>query len=173
MRAYFWGNMYLSSIQQGIQAAHCVSDMFVRYSNDQLSEQYDYLLDWADEHKTMILLNGGFSENLSNLKEFFEDEKNPYPFMWFNEEEAALNGAMTCVGIILPEKIYKTAALVRADSSLLEDIWEEGELELTNHPDTQSIVKYDWLCGTSPFKWTYNSWEVKLIEEMNKYSLAN
>ena len=36
MRAYFFGNMYLSSIQQGIQAAHCLGEMFLKYDADKV-----------------------------------------------------------------------------------------------------------------------------------------
>ena len=31
MRAYYFGNMYLSSIQQGIQAAHATHELFNKY----------------------------------------------------------------------------------------------------------------------------------------------
>ena len=58
MRAYFFGNLYMSSIQQGIQAAHAVADMFIKYSNEN-EPNYHPLREWATDHKTMILLNAG------------------------------------------------------------------------------------------------------------------
>ena len=54
-RAYFLGNMYLSQIQQGIQAAHVTSELFSSYT-DELSVESDILCKWAESHKTMILL---------------------------------------------------------------------------------------------------------------------
>lgn len=33
-RAYFFGNMYLSQIQQGIQAAHVVAEMSMAYKKE-------------------------------------------------------------------------------------------------------------------------------------------
>ena len=46
MRAYFWGNMYLSSIQQGIQAAHVVTEMFAKYVDNEFRAERD-LREWA------------------------------------------------------------------------------------------------------------------------------
>ena len=82
MRAYFFGNMYLSSIQQGIQAAHVVGELFTSYSESRtnaMSEGGKLLWEWACDHKTMILLNGGYSENIHRLCEFFDDYQNTYP----------------------------------------------------------------------------------------------
>jgi len=74
MRAYFFGNMYLSSIQQGIQAAHVVTEMFTKYPIDHECIKFDDLNDWANNHKTMILLNGGYGENLYDLLGFFDQD---------------------------------------------------------------------------------------------------
>jgi hypothetical protein len=104
MRSYFFGNMYLSSIQQGIQAAHVVHDMFVKYQIE--SEQKRTLFDWATNRKTMILLNAGYADEILKLQEFFRSAENPYPWATFHEEGASLNFAATSVGIVLPEKIY-------------------------------------------------------------------
>ncbi len=107
MRAYFFGNFYLSSIQQGIQAQHCTAEMFVKYGA--YKNAYDVLHQWAYEHKTSILLNGGDQEALVELWHLLRDEDNPYPWAKFEESKGALNEALTCVGIILPEEIYTDA----------------------------------------------------------------
>ena len=111
MRAYFFGNMYLSSIQQGIQAAHCISDIFADHDDNFTTESKMYLMDWAKNHKTMILLNGGFSEAIMELAEFFHDGTNPYPWGVFREANESLNRAVTCAGIVLPEFIVQTISL--------------------------------------------------------------
>ena len=114
MRGYFLCNMYLSSIQCGIQSAHVVAEMFIKYRG--LAAE-STLIEWATNHKTMILLNGGYQ---SELEEFYNyvltagrDQTNHYPFAIFHEELDALNGATTSVGIILPEKVYAATAEVR------------------------------------------------------------
>jgi len=98
----------LSSIQQGIQSAHCLAEMFTKYTK---GEDKKLLFDWAKNHKTMIVLNGGNSEALTEFYTLLQkpDEEDHYPFAKFNEDEQSLNNAITCVGIILPEKTYNTA----------------------------------------------------------------
>ncbi len=56
MRGYFLTNMYLSSIQHGIQAAHCLQEINNNFPGNEI------LTDWAENHKTMYVLNGGTSE---------------------------------------------------------------------------------------------------------------
>ena len=116
MRAYFFGNMYLSSIQQGIQAAHVVAEMF-RIEDDGDDEGPRKILhEWADDHQTMVLLNAGYSEEIRKLAELFNMGDNPYPWATFAESEEALDNALTCIGIILPVKIYETARMLRTAS---------------------------------------------------------
>ena len=167
MRAYFFGNMYLSSIQQGIQAAHVVHELFVMYPSPTpvlregqqiyLDTPSKTLYDWAIEHKTMILLNGGYSENLRRLETLFEDSNDNYPWTVFHEGEDALDGALTCVGIVLPEKIYVTADMVRKDVVGDEQLFDG----VVFNPEDPAI------------EWSFSRWEIKLIHELNNYSLAH
>ena len=156
MRAYFFGNMYLSSIQQGIQAAHVVADMFIKYPMETVEEEEGILYDWASVHKTMILLNGGYSENLHDLVGFFDHDNNPYPTAFFNESIAALDGAITSVGIILPEKIYKAAAKIRSGLNVRQKTtWKKyNEIVMNNR------------------RVEYTNWEVELINKLNTFDMA-
>lgn len=175
MRAYFFGNMYLSSIQQGIQAAHAVHEMFIRYperANGTPPFDGDFLWDWAVDHKTMILLNGGYAAAIQELVDFFDSPQNPYPWADFHEEEASLNGALTTVGIVLPEKIYQTASAMRSDpfknelGSIRNQVWGNGELvvgpenELGFDVDVQTTLEF-------------NKWEAQLMDKLNQFGLAS
>ena len=111
MRAYFWGNMYLSSIQQGIQAAHVVGDMFCKYTDNEFGAERA-LYDWAENHKTMILFNGGYQSKLTVIEDALKANKK-HAWAAFREEEDSLNGALTSVGVILPEYVYTLATQVR------------------------------------------------------------
>lgn len=108
-RAYFFGNMYLSPIQQGIQAAHVVTKLFYGYGveSDPASQGY-ILYQWAEHGVTKILLNGGYQSNLQDIYAVFTDvaPELRLPFEKFHEETEALNGALTCVGIVVPEEVY-------------------------------------------------------------------
>lgn len=113
MRAYSFTNFYLSSIQQGIQPAHALVDMFVKYKDE--SPQRAALMDWAENHRTMICLNGG---NGAELRSIFGQvawlaSQLELPFQKFHEDEQSLDGALTCVAIIVPEYIYQGAAELR------------------------------------------------------------
>lgn len=181
MRGYFWGNMYLSSIQQGIQSAHCMSEMFIKYQYT--SSPHPLILsDWASHHKTMILLNGGYSETLRTLLTMFRKDSNPYPFASFNEGQDALDGALTCVGIILPERIYGASALARKNRVTVRTVGDfidtkcevESYATLDEIQETgQLVVAAEDNTSDEEVIWKYNSWEAKLIAELNNYSLAS
>ncbi len=155
MRAYFFGNMYLSSIQQGIQSAHVLTNMFIRYETD--SWKNTMLFKWANEHKTMILLNGGYSDNIRDLAAFFGEgaDQNKYPWDIFNEGLDALDGALTCTGIILPPRIYEGAALTR-----------------NNTEGYQTALKYNKALNIDEVYCEYNDWEIELMGRLNKFGLA-
>jgi len=150
MRAYFFGNMYLSSIQQGIQAQHTTAEMFIEYPDA------PDLLDWATNHKTSILLNGGYSENLHRLVDSFAVEENDFAWGHFHESEEALDGALTCVGIILPAEIYDTAAFVRSART------REDRLIVDKFNDTGVFEEE-----------LFSDFEIWLINEITNYGLAS
>ena len=155
MRGYFFGNMYLKSIQQGLQAGHVEVEMFLKYRNVDTMPAID-LYNWAENHKTMILLDGGYAANLQELINMFSSPQNPFPWAYFNEEEASLNGALTSVGIILPEKIYEAAAALR-----------RGNIGAEQIPVQEAWSPEDGVT------WTYTKWEYELCLELNKYDLAS
>lgn len=142
-RAYFFGNMYLSPIQQGIQALHVVGDMSIKYPyNHSCKETNDYM-NWADNYKTVVLLNGGMESDLKDIVSFFDNQDNPFSWDYFEESQDALNGALTSVGIILPERIYVNAKTMRSNDDL-------------GYLDTQGV----------------SEWEQKLYAVLNSCRLA-
>lgn len=168
MRAYFFGNLYLSSIQQGIQAGHCIADMFVRY-DDQITPgpQNNMLFEWAKNYKTMILLNGGYDSTIRDLTQFFEDLQNPYPWVDFFESDEAMNGMQTTVGIVLPERIYEAAAMVRK----CRGGWDELTQYLHND-GTRTIFQPSDAPVAPARYWEYSAWEIELIDRLNSFNLA-
>lgn len=158
MRAYYFGNMYLSSIQQGIQAAHATAKMFVKYAN-RAGDANGILFDWATNHSTMILLNAGYGSAIHDLVDFFSDGENPFPWAKFYESPEALDNAITCAGIILPEKIYDTAAMVRNDPDVLDEIYKNGTLTVYGNDDEVTIR-------------IFTKWEFDLVKKLNTFGLA-
>ena len=188
MRAYFFVNSALSGIQKGLQMGHCVAEMSQAHTNHDVYEDHPDYLEWASEHKTVVLLEGGFHANLKEIEAFFEPVmyegewpegfeppgQNPYLWASFTEDEETMNGMMTCVGIILPERIYEAAKLTREKAATLskhgfgfggpEDEWY---LAPTLEGERMIREKYD-ISTWSP----YTGWEVELIKLLNSCPLA-
>ena len=124
MRFYTFCNFYLSSIQQGIQSAHCLHELFVQpcRTGDVLARTM--LWDWAQHHKTIIVLNGGTSADLNEMTISLGKIARGanIPFASWAEDGPSLNNAATCVGMIVPAKIYEAAALLRSpETKVLRD----------------------------------------------------
>lgn len=100
-RFYAFTNFYLSSMQKGIQAGHCAVDVVRAFSSTKAVRE------WADKDKTMIVLNGGEQTELLKLFDQLTElnKSNKLPLGLF-KEDMGLNCAVTCVGIIVPERIY-------------------------------------------------------------------
>ena len=117
--------MYTSGIHAGIQTAHLVHEMMRKYQEDFNSAafssnpedwsdsnpkvaKYKNLIDWADNHKTIIVKCGGYHSSLvelyGELKEYSAHFKMPMG-RW-RESKDALNNAQTAVGIVVPDFIY-------------------------------------------------------------------
>lgn len=167
MRAYFFGNMYLSDKQHGIQAAHVVARMAAKYCphpDDHIKETdrcHVQFLEWAEEHETIIIMNAGYGENIHKLNDFFCDTDNPFPFAMFKESKAALDGAATSIGIILPYRIYEAAKKVRSPLPASECIpWSQYRtLELKNSTGYSTTE-------------VYTGWEYELIARLNTFRLV-
>lgn len=111
MRAYFWGNFYLSSIQQGIQALHTLGNIFVKYDQIGKDDKLTMTYEWADNHKTVVVMNGGDSADLQEIAEIVGGQKT-YP--WATFEEEGISDALTCVGIIVDNRMVEFVNEVRS-----------------------------------------------------------
>jgi hypothetical protein len=173
MRFYGFGNYYLSSLQQGLQSAHTIADMFVKYEPEKIDalstkpkdvalvEASDLLYLWAESHKTMVLLNGGNSADLKSLYEFLDCDENPYPFVKFHEDEQSLCCALTYVGIVLPAKIYENAAMLR-----------NKQAEVVRMPDALVSISMKFPRPLDVYWNEVSPWEIELCERLNWYGLA-
>jgi len=115
MRFYGIKNMYMGGIHTGIQCGHALGEIMRKYGRPKLAlgDQHlinkhlcDTVWDFIDNHKTWILLDGGYASNLRSMLEVFAKHSDEFPFAEFHEEQEALDGALTAIGIILPPWIY-------------------------------------------------------------------
>lgn len=144
LRGYFFGHYYLSGMQQGIQGQHANGEEFAKYP--QLDKKVkkaipkkpsDYLHQWNKFHKTSIFKNGGNCATLKELLKFFDTDANPFPWAPFFEDEASLNGALTCVAIVLPDYIFKASAetLAVLEAGNVKHPDEHARAIFKRHPD--------------------------------------
>ena len=102
MILYTLNNFYLSSLQQGLQTSHSVVEMFVKYAPHSSSEQFDTLIRWAENHKTIVMLNGGNNQTLVERIDRLANAQHAYPWAYFVEDKESLNNSLTSVAIIMP-----------------------------------------------------------------------
>lgn len=136
-------------------------ELFVKYVDN--SPQKEMLYDWGKNHKTMIVLNGGYLADMQEALEFFKHPQNPYAFTEFYEGEDVLGGIMTNIAIVLPEKIYKTSKFIRNRM-----VGESLVINNTLAPETFSKVSQilNSFGDFTPF-------EIQLTSYMNNFRLAS
>jgi hypothetical protein len=163
---YTYAHAWLSSIQKGIQSWHCSDEMFIKYEND--PKKMAQLNDWRLNYKTVMVMNGGNSDMVEGLHEFFDNMDNPYPFGKFHEDEESLRGIVTSVGICLPEKIYNAMAFIRKHNGALtyqtvtmNDNTRHRQLMLTSIDGSEILSSS-----------VFTQYEKDLIEKLATYSLA-
>ena len=121
LRLYSFVNFYLSSIQQGVQTGHAAVDLVRKYNApkgtpSQLGKQCDMVGDWADNHKTFIILNGGNFSSLNLTKDIIK--QSGFPWVSFSEDVDSLDGMLTTVAVVLPDYIFNVQP-VREQGSLI------------------------------------------------------
>lgn len=97
---YFFTMYNLSGIQKGIQAGHAAVE-YSRYARDGDPDYASYN-EFADNHKTFILLDGGSSGDMKTRVSELRSMGIAYAAFF----EPDLNYSMSAIAFILPEEIY-------------------------------------------------------------------
>lgn len=145
-RCYTLTHFMLSSIQQGIQSGHAAMELVNKYYQCEPvykvdEEQFDVVLSWIRDNKTIICLNGGNSESMIDWVEFLDTYHNKFPWVTFHEDENSLEGILTSIAIILPNWFYE----VDPNDDLFVDIhsreFTAWELELLTRIKSASLAR--------------------------------
>lgn len=143
LRLYTFVNFYLSQMAHGIQTAHAAVDL-IRYYDTVPHEdpaQRALVHEWADLHKTIIVLNGGNNAMLEETMQLAE--QSGLPCMDFFEDQQSLGGIRTCVAVVVPENVFKAEL---TDRFGLEPVYvyvhEDGRHDLydTRHPGMFNFI---------------------------------
>lgn len=148
----FVANHYLSPLQCGLQTAHVVSDLSVKYVAP--THPADVFYDWARDDKTIIICGAGNHQGVVDCFHELQRVADPLglPYAIFHEDEQSMNGMATACGVIVPEKYYNVQFF---DAKLMDDgrndtywqdaYWEHGLPDLkmkrfpVTHPEGQFI----------------------------------
>lgn len=146
-RMYFLVCYNISAIQQGIQSLHACVEYSLKYGKD---ENY---IEWAKTHKTVIILNGGTSNDGTqsvygypvhngSMEQHFETLKaNKIKCAAFREPD--MNYATTAIAFLVDERVFN-----RKDYPNFKYTYEDHEKEakagklnevLDNYNDIKSI----------------------------------
>ena len=140
----FVNHLYMSPLQWGIQTAHVVSTMSVRYKRN--TEQHKAYVDWATNDPTVIVCQGGNVKTLMDLAEVLETLANELNlgFAKFHEDEQSLGGVITCVGVLVPDSLF--------DVYLEEfEVLDIGKSPVFRHPTSNRRFAY----GENPIEFDF------------------
>lgn len=111
LRMYFFVPYNISEIQKGIQAGHASLEYAKEFGNSEL------FLDFVENHKTWIILNGGTTNNnpqnpgsIQEIKRAIDEFNNSYEhdelidYTIFKEPD--LNDAITAICFICDERVF-------------------------------------------------------------------
>lgn len=156
MKLYTFTHKGLSQIAKGIQAQHALARLFVKYP-EMISDETVMLYKWAEDHETIVSLDGGTSVDLKTLIEFFEYNNSPYPWSYFVEDESFEN-MTTAVVTVLPERIYEIARLIRAKKMEMKDTY--FRISATDHDEILKLSEQLKSYGQ------YTEFDIELIKKI-------
>lgn len=103
----FVAGLYLSPLQNGLQTAHAVSEMYADLEEG-TTKNMDAFRAWASKDKTIIICNALNSAGVGEAynKATFYGTRLNLPSTVFNEDTQSLNDAPTAAAIIVPRCYY-------------------------------------------------------------------
>jgi hypothetical protein len=130
-RMYGFVPYNLSDIQKGIQFGHAVVEYFLNSRNSY--EKRQNYFDWAENHKTFIILNGGTTNNSittpGTLNNLLDEFKSKFPEMSIGEfYEPDLGNQLTAFCFIVDERVFKPE--LYPEGSKLHDVGGASHIEL-------------------------------------------
>ena len=143
----------ISPIQQGIQAYHAGMEYAKKYFNDEDFQK------WLKEEKTVIILNGGTSNNGNGIYEkgsinLYKEElyENDIKHSCFREPD--LNDALSAIAFLVPEQVWDKENYVDWEK------YQSGEIVSWEKYQSGEIVSMD-------INYSYDDWVKEMGGEKN------
>jgi len=167
LRMYGFVNYQLTDIQKGIQFAHSI----VEYGLENFhSVEY---LDWAKFWKTVILLNGGTtnnnSERLGTLNQTYNTLiENDVICSSFNEPD--LGDQMTAICFIVDERVFNRKKYLEFGDWIMENHFSYIQDTMMSESKIERMRKEGYfLSGSSEEKKLYSEWVDHVGGEKNVF----
>lgn len=117
MKCYVFVHSYLNTTGKGIQACHAVAELMLSGNRT--------VREWAKKHKTLILLEGGFSQDM--YSKWDDIRFNPHfaeRSVAFFEDGDTLSGMLTAIAVVVGDSGCK----------LIDDFRKSPERVVLNKP---------------------------------------
>jgi len=113
----FVNHLYMSPIQWGIQTAHVVCTLSVKYKHN--TKQHKAYVDWAANEPTIIVCQGGNVAMLTDTAIRLTALANQLDLARaeFYEDEQSLGGIITAVGVLVPDTLFDVSIVNETDES--------------------------------------------------------
>jgi len=177
--------MYLNGIQHGIQSGHATDQLWAKYVRrilpfigtwggpvtaiDQEAVRFLHtLVEFASDHKTWIVMNGGDHEALVDLYNFLSNPAWHYPYSHFTEP--GLNDAFSSVAVVIPERLYDTTAQALG-KAVAQMNWVEDRNGAC-HAASKWAERMDAPTHAECSRRLYTAWEVEFLKRKHKCDLA-
>lgn len=140
----FVAGNYLNELQKGLQTAHVVGNLAVKYHKE--DHQNNAFRTWAAEDKTIIILNAVNHQGVLDCMTELRRTGITPGFVGgavFFEDEQSMNSMATACGVIVPQKYWDAVPLKHEDGEVWA--WEYTDENsnvtkyLSSHPEGQFV----------------------------------
>jgi len=102
-RLVFFNHAIMPSINQGIQSGHAAVELLLKYNQTDYPEQNKLVQEWAWQHKTFVLLNGGMTSDLHHIKRLLKESTN---LPWAEFREPDYGNMVTSLAVLVPDDYH-------------------------------------------------------------------
>lgn len=147
-KAFLFSHTALKSICSGVQNAHALSEMFVKYKSKSIENEILY--EWAERHKTIIMRDGGITANLDKIHSILYHlcPAHKIPYASFRESNEYMDGLLTSVGFILDRSVEVDCTLLSGKS--VDQLYEIVMTTASLHKEVAYAILVALIDATRP-----------------------
>ena len=98
---YVFTHRYLNTMQQGIQSAHAIAELFTKYAEQ--PEYFKKVIDWSANHKTLRILDAGSGKKFEDTYRWYTEFVKKFDLSHAEFREPDINDMITAFCFVLSE----------------------------------------------------------------------